>query len=162
MRCNQLWFVQLYRWLSWFHQWNWFSEKQTPSGQQLVGCQSGKQTEQSRRTQLIFSLVRICLQGAGNLPQWCWPSHLNGLRRVVCGLENTVHVRATLAKLELISFSTHTEKERERETHTLAPANKYKRLQQTSLWHLPDRLSDLKGAAGRNRISYSQKLIFQG
>lgn len=74
--------------------------------------------------------------------------------------ENTVRVPATLAKEEFISFSTQTQKKRERETHTPAPANKYKRLQQTSPRHLPDRLSALKGAAGRNRISYSQRLIF--
>lgn len=106
----RLWFVQPHEWLSRFHQWNWFSEKQIPSGQQLVGCQSGKRTEQTCQTQLILSLVSICLVGAGDVSQWCWLSHFNGLHGLVCGLENTVCVSAHwLSKSSLLSTHTHTQ-----------------------------------------------------
>lgn len=50
-------------------------------------------------------------------------------------------------------LSVHTQK------HTPGEANKLIIRHQTSLWHVPNRLSALKGAVGRNLMSYSQKLI---
>lgn len=43
--------------------------------------------------------------------------------------------------------------------HTPSPANKIESLHQISLWQLLNRLSALKGAVVRNRLSYSQSLI---